>query len=55
MFIALPLIIAILGLLCYALSSNPKVQVPGLITFGIGLFYFVGSVTASGSAVVAGK
>jgi hypothetical protein len=41
MIIALPLIVAIIGLLMYALSANAKVQEIGRIMFWTGLLSFM--------------
>jgi hypothetical protein len=36
-----PLLVALVGLLLWALSSNPKVSDAGRILFAIGAFWFV--------------
>lgn len=41
MTVLLPLLFALVGLLAYALSANPKVQELGRITFFAGLLAFL--------------
>jgi Na+/phosphate symporter len=41
MTIFLSLLVALIGLLCYVLASNPKVQELGRITWGCGLVAFL--------------
>jgi hypothetical protein len=41
MIIFLPLLVAVIGLLVYALSANPKVQELGRIAYFCGLFVFL--------------
>lgn len=36
--IAFPALAALLGLLAFALSSNPKISTLGLVTYGCGFF-----------------
>lgn len=46
MLIALwPLVIAVIGVLVYALTSNPKLSEIGRIVFFVGLFWLVYSLT----------
>lgn len=49
MIVLLPLLVAIVGLLVYALSANPKVQELGRISFAMGLLAFL---LTSGERVV---
>jgi len=37
MMIYIPYLVALIGLLCYALSSNPKVAELGRLAFAVGL------------------
>lgn len=41
MIILLPLLIALIGVLMYALSANPKLQEIGRIMFAFGLLAFL--------------
>jgi len=41
MTIYLSLLIALAGVLCYALAANPKIQELGRIAFGCGLLAFL--------------
>ena len=41
MIILLPLLVAVVGLLMYALSANPKLQEVGRLMFFAGLFVFL--------------
>lgn len=41
MIILLPLLIALIGVLMYALSTNPKLQEIGRIMFAFGLLAFL--------------
>ena len=41
MVIYLPLLVALLGVLAYALSANPKVQELGRLSFACGLLAFL--------------
>lgn len=44
MIIYLPLLVALIGMLIYALSANPKIAEIGRIAFAAGLFAFLFSV-----------
>ena len=41
MIIYLPLLVALLGVLAYALSANPKVQEIGRLSYWVGLLAFL--------------
>jgi Na+/phosphate symporter len=45
--ILIPLLVAVCGVLLYALAANPKLSTIGLVLFAVGAFY---SVAYAGSA-----
>jgi hypothetical protein len=51
MIIWLSLLVAVIGMMVYVLSSNPKVAMLGLIAYGGGLLAFLQCVCQHGSAL----
>ena len=48
MLIALSLLVALIGLLVYVLSNNPKTMMLGLVAYGAGLLAFLLCICHSG-------
>jgi hypothetical protein len=52
MIIYLSLLVAVVGILCYALSTNPKIQEMGRLAYFAGLLAFLLRATAGAFEVI---